>query len=233
MINSPVPEETLSPQMSAEKIKEEENKRQVKALLSDLVRFPKFASEVKPEAVKKALPLTLGIGIGGWIVEVEESAQVTSYYLLTPNLVKKLIDPKSCVSEDDNPPIELEKAETVGVESHLGRSLQEKLGYLVLSGAKNNCYGGANSGFVSVYKLRTGEKIKLQSNFTRPGTIWKGVSKTGNALGILKGIYGINKPTIVVEYGLYKNAASGLEEVDTTAYFDLQTGQLKQLIRFE
>src|SRR3990172_10493925 len=126
IISSPVPEETLSPQMNAVKLKDEENKRTIKAFLSDLVRFPKFVSEVKPEAVKKALPFALNRNIGGWVVEVEKSAQLTSYYVLTPTLVKELIDPKSCVfSQDENPPIELEKVETIGADPYSQNSLQE------------------------------------------------------------------------------------------------------------
>ncbi len=202
-----------------------------------LPQYPKFQAEVKPESIKRVFPLTLkkiSENQGrGWLVEVEKDSKIISHYLLTPILEKELADSMSCVSQDENPPIELEKVETVGNEGGLGRDLQEKSGYLILSGTKNSCYGGADSGFVSVYNLRTGEKIKLQGDFTVPGTIWKGVSKTGNALGIIRGVYGINQPTIVVEYGLFKGAANKVEEVGIIAYFDLQTGRLKQLIKFE
>jgi hypothetical protein len=221
-----------------ENIIDKEEKGMLEYFISDyLPLYPKFQSEVKPEFIKRIFPLALkkisDNQKRGWLVEVEKESKIVTHYLLTPVLEKELVDSMSCVSQDENPPIELEKVETVGNEGGLGRDLQEKSGYLILSGTKNSCYGGADSGFVSVYNMRTGEKIKLQGDFTVPGTIWKGVSKTGNALGIIRGVYGVNQPTIVVEYGLFKGAVNKVEEVGIIAYFDLQTGRLRQLIKFE
>jgi len=87
--------------------------------------------------------------------------------------------------------------------------------------------------FVPAYNLQTGDKIKLQGDFTATEASWKGVSKTGNALGRLRGTYGVNNPTVVVEYGSFENAVNKVEEVRSAAYFDLQTGKLKQLIKFD
>lgn len=219
------PEPTLSPQ----EIKEADRKQWIKAFISDLQRFPKFKSEIKIEDIQKVFPLNLGNRPSGWLAEVKRGVQSISYYLLTPVLEKELIDPKSCVSEDKDPPIELEKAEAIGALA----GSYEKPKYLVLSGTKNNCYGGAGSGFVSAYDLQTGEKIKFQGDFTVFGTGKKSVSETGNALGRLRGTYGRNHPTVVVEYGSHEYAGSTLEEVSSVAYFDLQTGKLKQLIKFD
>ncbi len=237
---STLPQKTLPTptQQDTETVEERNKKGMLEFFLTEYFnKYPKFQSEVKSENVRRVFPLALkkiSENQGrGWLVEVEKESRAISHYLLTPIVEKELVDSMSCVSQDENPPIELERVETVGNEGGLGRDLQEKSGYLILSGTKNSCYGGANSGFISVYNMRSGEKIKLQGDFTTPGTIWKGVSKTGNALGILRGIYGINQPTIVVEYGNFKGAATTVEEVSLVAYFDLQTGKLKQLIKFE
>ncbi len=205
-------------------------------LSAQLSYYPQFQNQVKPETIKRVFFLPFEKNDedktekSAWLVEVEKEPKITSHYLLTPLIEKELVDSMSCVSQEENPliEIELEKVQTVGN----GRTLQEKNGYVILSGRKNNCYGGATSGFVSVYSLGTGEKIKLQGDFM-VGNYWKGVSKVGNALGILKGIYGFNQPTIVIEYGSFEFAGDKLGEVDIVAYFDLQTGNLKQLIRFE
>ena len=233
---SALPQKTLPTSKKMETAEEKEKRGMLEYFLSDyLQQYPKFQTEVNPKMIKRVFPITLkkiSANQGrGWLVEVEKEPKTISHYLLTPILEKELVNTMSCRSQDENPPIELEKVEAVGNEVGLGRDLQEKSGYLILSGTKNSCYGGANSGFISVYKIRTGEKIKLQGDFTFPST-WKGVSRTGNALGILRGIYGINQPTIVVEYGYFASVAEKVEEISLIAYFDLQTGELKQLVSF-
>lgn len=218
--NLPTPEPTLSP----EGIKEAERKQTIEAFLSDLVRFPKNQVEIKPETVKQVFPLVLGNRPSGWLVEIEEvekESSAISYYLFTPVLVKELKEPIIC---------EADGAYTVGAEPNLGRSLQNKSGYLILYGTKN-CGPGADR--IAVYSLQAGEKIKLQGDFKIPGMPINGVTKNGNALGNLRGVFGINKPTVVIEYGSFENAANKIEEVSTVAYFDLQTGKLKQLIKFD
>lgn len=235
--NADKQEQVSSQEETKESLTDKAKQAMLELFISDyLPQYPKFQAEFKPEAIKRVFPLALkkisDTQGRGWLVEVEKDPKIIVHYLLTPILERELPDSMSCVSQDENPPIELEKVETVGDEAGLVRDLQEKSGYLILSGAKNSCYGGASTGFVSVYNMRTGEKIKLQGDFTGRG-IWKGVSKTGNALGILRGVYGVKQPTIVVEYGSFKGAAEKIEEVGVVAYFDLQTGRLKQLIEFE
>ena len=47
------------------------------------------------------------------------------------------------------------------------------------------------------------------------------------------GVYGVKQPTLIVEYGSFESAPTSLEQVGIVAFFDLQSGKLKQLIRFE
>ena len=205
-------------------------------LLYYLPQFPNFQAKFKPESILQVYSIG-GINIydhvdgGKWLIEVQKDTGIISHYLLTPELEKELVNSMSCVlSQDTNPPIKLDKVQVIGNERGLGRKLLEKSGYIILSGTENECYGGANSGFVSVYNARTGDKIKLQGDYDTGGRF---VSDTGNALGILKGIYGVFNPQIVIEYGNFESAASVVEQVNTVAYFDLQTGKLKQLVNFK
>lgn len=196
--------------------------------------YKKFQQEVPASLVKRVFFIQLFKFTDneekGWVVEVEKEPQKLSYYLLTPLIEKELENPKSCTFVPVDPPIDLERVDTVGNDKHRVTSfLKEPKGYLVLSGRKNSCYGGAGTGFISVYNLSTGEKIRLHGNFE--GLV--GISETGNALGYLKGIYGLHEPTIVVEYGNFDRAASNVEELTHIAFFDLQTGSLKQLIEFK
>ena len=212
--------------LTDEEIKQDNNKieeqRTLEGFLANyLKKYPNFQSEVKPETIKRAFWFNISGTYSqnditqqkGWLVEVEKNPGYVSYYLLTSSLEKELADSMSCVSQDENLPTKIEKMDIVS-------------GYIVLSGTEDGCYGGANSGFISVYNIRTGEKIKLQGDFMVPGSMWKGVSKTGNALGKLRGIYGMKQATLIVEY-------LSSHEQGTIAYFDLQTGELKQLIELE
>lgn len=202
-----------------------EEQRTLEGFLDNyLKKYPKFQSEVKPETIKRAFSFKFDEIDSqnqinqqkGWLVEVEKTPEHFSYYLLTSTLEKELLNPMSCVvGDDENLPTKIEKMDIVSV-------------YIVLSGTEDGCYGGADFGFISVYKISTGEKIKLQGDFTAPGTYGKVVSKTGNALGRLKGIYGFKQPTLVVEYLPSYGYERGM-----FAYFDPQTGALKQLIELE
>lgn len=196
-----------------------------------------FQREVSTQDIQRVFPLSLNNPGNdqdrGWMVEVKTQSGIVSHYLLTPTIEKKLINSMSCISNDENPAIRLERVQTIEAGAdYIISNLLDKDGYIVLSGSSNECYGGRSTGFVSIYAIGTGEKIKLQGSFTFPGRQEKGISSTGNALGLLRGVFGTTRPTVVVDYGRFDATYTDLEYILATAYFDLQTGALNQLVSF-
>lgn len=238
--NPPIQQQTSINSQESKDSVTSETKRMLNYFLRDnLSEFPKFQAQVSPDRIKRIFPVSLKKvsekGNQGWLVEVEKekSRYPNSYYLLTPVLEQELKDVMSTVSEDTDATCILDKVQEVGNEGGLGRDLQEKGGYIILSGSKCFGYGAVNFGFVSIYSIATGEKIKIQGDFSVPGTVWKGVSPSGNALGILRGVYGINNPVLIIEYGQFESAVNKVEQVSIVAYFDLQSGKLKQLVKLD
>lgn len=203
--------------------------------------YVEFKDKILTENITRVFPLTIkeneGVKGRGWLVEVkripESIPQTYSYYILNQLVEKELENPTSSYYEQGEiPPCKVTDVQSVGNELNLGRNLQEKSGYVILTG---NCGGYSSGNFVSVYNIRTVEKIKLTGDIIVPfigyGGV-QGVTETGNALGRLRGIYGMYKPMLVVEYGGFEKASSDVESVTNVGYFDLQTGKLVQQIGF-
>jgi hypothetical protein len=207
---------------------------------NNIGHYPDFKNKVQKDQIRKAYNIKLrsnlnpeldenfsGIG-SGWVIEIEKEENLFTYYLLTKNLQQELTNVMSGNADDKGTYCKVEKIQQVGNEASLGRILTDKNGYLVLTGG---CLGYGGGNFVSIFKITTGEKIAMKGNFTQKGSNYEGVSPSGSALGKLRGVYGINNPTIIVEYGY--SAVDPIEEVNQLAFFDLQTGQLNQLIKFQ
>jgi hypothetical protein len=198
-----------------------------KSFLNDSYdQFPKLKSEVSKDNIKNVFPLSLKGPQGqlsqGWIVEAKvgsENAPSNKYYLLTLNLEKELTDATSTVSDDKSGNCSLDTAKVVDTQDEQ---------YLILASKSCNGYGVSGSGSVSVYKLPDGQKVKLQAQFSVPDvpSFWTATSPSGNALGIFKDAYGVKQPKIAVDY-------SNSNGVALTAYFDLKTGKLSQLMKFD
>lgn len=220
-VTSPGPEKT------AEEIEQERRleyflEENINVNNNNLAHYPTFKNQVNIENIKRVFNLKLKES-AGWLVEVEKTPDYLTYYLLTPSVEKELEHSMSSNYQDDNNFCTLKKVETVGNEESLNRNLEDKNGYLILTGS---CETYGNGSFVSVYKLTTGEKVKLA------GVSTTAITPSGNTRGRLKGVYGVFNPTLVVEYGGFENAGSKLQEIDSLGFFDLQTGNLKQSIEF-
>lgn len=207
-------------------------------VISDILpQYPNLQKEINSKEINRVFPLAYIDDhrpvptYKSWLIEIKTSTDAnysnhTNYYLATPEVQKQLVDAVSTIwpfiSERE---CSIENFYTPGNEAidrkSKSKELADKKGYIVLSG---NCSGVGSNSFTSVYKLSNGEKVRLQES--------DGISdKKGNANGKIRGIYGLYSPAIVVEYGqLYEE--NGLEAVSATAYFDLQSGQLKQVIKF-
>lgn len=219
--SQPESQETIPP------IKDE-NDRMLRSFLNDTYsQYPKLQSQVSKDKIKKVFPLSLK-GSGqqlqqGWIVEATSNSQQYTpesvYYLLTPILEKEFTDATSTVSDDKSGSCTLDNVKVVYSGSN---------NYVILSSKQCSGYGTAGSGSTSVYKLPSGDKVKLQGSFTVPNmpSFWTGVSISGNALGIFRDVHGVTQPMVVIDY-------SSSEGVVLTAYFDLHSGKLDQLIKFE
>lgn len=190
-----------------------------------LFKYPEFQKLIDKNDIKRVFPIILKGDNqyeerNNWIIEVDEFSNLTHYYI-TPTLQRKLINATTTSNPSGEYNGVIADIYTVGNEQGLGRSLQDPEGYLILDSV---CYGYGTEWCTSVYKLSTGEKISLVG--------WDGVYKNGNAKGKVRGIYGINNPTLVVDDGSFNSAATIVEEISSTAYFDLQSGQLKTIIKF-
>ena len=126
----------------------------------------------------------------------------------------------------DDSDCELDKVENVGTYVTSEGKLKSE-DYIVISSINCASYGGGSS--VAIYSLESGDKIKISgSNFKRPGSVnGMGISESGNALGRLRGVYGVKNPTVIIDYGNFESAASNIEKVDMMAFVDLRTGKLK------
>ncbi|MBD3250504.1 MAG: hypothetical protein GF381_02975 [Candidatus Pacebacteria bacterium] len=195
-----------------------------------LPKYPDLESEIRNHEITKVFSfISKDNSRSIWLIETKNQSSL-NHYLINSKLVKKL-DHSISSSSSDDARCNLVDVETIGDEQNLQRELQEPQGYLVLSSINCSAYGGGD--FVSIYSLASGKKIKMVgNNFKISGSSWHGISDTGNALGRLRGIYGIDKPMVVVDYGSFESAANELEEVILTAYFDLQTGKLIDIRRY-
>lgn len=201
-------------------------------------KFPIFQSLVAKENIKRVFQFPLSLendknALGGYLVEVQEKNNPqnhTSFYLVTEQIQKELIDPMSSYADANGIGCALIDYQIIGNEK-LGRKLLDKNGYLILSG-KCETYGGGR--FISVYRISNAEKIMLRGNIEIGGTMYKGMSETGNALGGVRGIYGVNNPTLVIEFGNDDaSAATPLERLSSIGFFDLQTGKLNYIENFK
>lgn len=186
-----------------------------------LIMYPDFQNSISSMNVSRVFPVGVG-SEAGWVVEAKKDGLYPFYYIVTPWIQKELVNPTGSLNDPGGDWCFVESALTVGHEPNLEQNYREKGGYLLLSG---ECKGYGGGRVVSVYGINTAKKIKLQGNF--------GISEYGNALGKLRGVYGMNNPTLVVEYGSFESARNKLEEIEVVAYFDLQSGVLKQLVRFK
>jgi len=207
-------------------------------IASIYLKFPDFQKLVDSKNITRVFQFQIKEeyntrGMGGFLVEVEriiDSNKTYSFYLVTSKFQKELINPMSAYADNAGVFCLLNDYLLSGGEVSLGRNLIDKNGYIILSG---KCGGYGSGRFVSVYKISTGEKILLKGNVELSGTIYKGISETGNALGGVRGVFGVNNPTIVVEFGNDDESAATLpERLSNIGFFDLQTGNLKQLVNF-
>jgi len=201
-------------------------------------KFPNFQAQMPESTIKRVFqfPISLEIdkkAMGGYLVEAENNVNTQSsfsFHLITSDVQKELVNPMSSYADKNGIGCFLTDYKIVGNESGLNRSLSDKVGYIVLSG-KCETYGGGR--FVSIYKLSTGEKILLQGNINIGGTMYEGISETGNALGGVRGVFGVNNPTVVIEFGNDDaSAATSLERLSSIGFFDIQTGNLIQVANF-
>lgn len=190
-------------------------------------KYPDLQKQIDVKNIKRIFKFKLGgeiRGDGGFLMEVEKtvnSENSYSFYIVTATVQKELLNPMSAYADPDGIFCSLNKFLT---------SKDDKSGDIILSG---RCGGYGGGMFTSVYKISTGEKVILTGNVDISGTTYKGISSSGNALGKVRGAFGYNNPTLVVEFGPDdESAATNLERLSSIGYFDLQTGNLKHLVRF-
>lgn len=197
-------------------------------------RYAEKMPDIDPNNVTQAFPLPNNKIPGpgaSWVIEVQEAPNKLTHYLLMPELQTELSNASSCGSSDEPQPLPIQQVLTYGNEDSLQRSLTtDPIGYLVITGQEEYCYASTGH-YISVYKMSTGQKVKLTGNFNLYASL-KGTLPNGNATGRLRGVYGINNPTIVVEYDGNNPYSNGIEALSKIAFFDPQTGRLKQLINF-
>lgn len=198
---------------------------------NNMAFYPEFKRKFSKEKIKDAFSIDLkGKQTAGWIIEVETKPNYNSLYLLTGDMEKELTHAMSSNSIDDNDNCDLKNVQTIGTAS-LGPvfSLSDKQGYIILSG---DCGGYGGGEFVSAYGLTSGEKVKFSGSIPMYTAVRQGVTPNGNALGRLRGIFGINNPVAVIEFGSFESAGSKWEGVREVGFFDLQNGRLKQRYSF-
>lgn len=190
-------------------------------------KYPDLQKQIATNNIKRIFKFKLTDeirGDGGFLMEVEKTVKSDksySFYIVTAKVQKELINPMSGYADPN------------GVFCSLNNFLtskDDKSGDLILSG---RCGGYGGGMFTSIYKISNGEKVSLTGNVDISGTTYKGMSPTGNALGKVRGAFGYNNPTLVVEFGPDdESAATNLERLSSIGFFDLQTGNLKQLVKF-
>ena len=202
-------------------------------------KSPNFQTLIQEDAIKRVFQFPISLEndkktMGGYLVEAENNVNTHSsfsFYLVTSEVQKELVNPMSSYADKNGIGCFLTDYKIVGNESSLNRSLSDKVGYIILSG-KCETYGGGR--FVSIYKLSTGEKIILKGNIDIGGTMYKGMSETGNALGGVRGVFGVNNLTVVIEFGNDDaSAATSLERLSSIGFFNIQTGNLLQVVNFK
>ena len=201
-------------------------------------KFPYFQKSVDSKNISRVFQFQIKEeyntrGMGGFLVEVEKIIDLNKsylFYLVTSKIQKELINPMSGYADKSGKDCLLKDYQLSGGDDGLVRNLNDKNGYIILSGT---CGGYGGGRFVSVYKISTGEKIPLKGNINLTGFSMNGVTETGNALGGVRGIFGVNNPLLVVEFGSDdESAATPPERLSNIGFFDLQTGHLKQLVHF-
>jgi hypothetical protein len=190
--------------------------------------YPQFTQMIGSKKIIEARSLNVGFeGPTIWVVQVENT-ETDDFYLVYKDLQKKLDRVMSVSGYDVK--CTLDDLKLIKGTDY-GRTLKDEQGYLVFAGSDCRTYGGGE--FVAVYEISTGNKVSFSADFDIPYTQGKpGVNNAGNAQGVLRGVYGTEKPVVVVDYGNQDAAPDELESVDLTAIFDLPTGKLKQLIRY-
>lgn len=179
-------------------------------------KYPDLQNTLNIQDVKRVFPFNVNKGLSApfdnWLVEVKTQEE-TNYYLVTPQIKKQLVGWVRTDHQGQN-------ERYCSVEDLFIAGNKETDSKIVLTGWCNTQRGG---NFISVYRLG-GEKIKLQGAEDI-------ADSNGNALGKVRGIYGESNPTLVVDYGpLYLD--KGQDRITGTAYFDLQSGQLQQVVKF-
>jgi len=59
------------------------------------------------------------------------------------------------------------------------------------------------------------------------------LSETGNALGGVRGVFGVNNPTLVVEFGDDDvSVATSLERLSSIGFFDMKMGEFRANSKF-
>lgn len=201
-------------------------------------KFSDFQIQVSKDAIKRAFQFPIPLrndkkAMGGYLVEVEKNIATHGgflFYLVTSEVQKELVNPMSSNADTSGPGCFLTSYKIVKNESGLDEGLMDKVGYIILSG-KCETYGGGR--FISIYRLSTGEKITLKGNINIGGTVNKGISGTGNALGEMRGIIGNNNPTLVIEFGNGEGEPRSLGRSSSIGFFDIKTGNLTQIANYK
>ncbi len=213
-----------------------ETQRSMEYFISDIYPlFPEISSQVSSENITRVVPFTLKNDqledSRAWLLEVKAEQGINDYYVLS-SLTQTKLDSPATGAGGDIAECSLEDVVFVGNERGLGRKLKETEGYIILGSQHCLTYGSGDS--VSVFSINTGKKIPFKGTFKIPNTSnYQGVTALGNAQGRLRGVFGVNNPVVVVEYGNFGSAANSVEELSLVAYFDLQSGALQQVIRFK
>lgn len=200
-------------------------------------KFPDFQMQASKDTIKRAFQFPIPLrndkkAMGGYLVEVEKKIDThrsLSFYLITSEVQKELINPMSSNADKSGPGCFLTSYKIVNNESGADGNLLDRVGYIILLG-KCETYGGGR--FISIYRLSSGEKVMLKGNIDIGGTVYKGISGTGNALGEMRGVIGYSNPTLVVEFGNGDGAPTSLGRSSSIGFFDIKTGNLKQIVNF-
>ncbi len=189
-------------------------------------KYPDLQKQIDVKNIKRIFKFKLGgeiRGDGGFLMEVEKtvnSEKSYSFYIVTATVQKELLNRMSAYADPDGVFCSL---------NNLLTSKDDKSGDIILSG---RCGGYGGGMFTSVYKISTAEKVNLTGNIDISGTLYKGMSSSGNALGKVRGAFGYNNPTLVIEFGPDdESSATNLEKLTSIGFFDLQIGNLKQLVK--
>ncbi|MCX6732514.1 MAG: hypothetical protein NTV98_03150 [Candidatus Roizmanbacteria bacterium] len=160
--------------------------------------LPNFQKLVKKQNIKRVFYVPIANKTNGkgansvWIVEEEKNDETNdelgnisySYYYVNPQVQKIFLQPMSSNADINGKGCRLEDYKAVG---------NGQDGYLILS---SNCWYGGNS--ISVYEINSGEKVILKSNIQENDIKYPIISTTGNIIGNVIGLFGINNPILFV-----------------------------------